>query len=342
MAWYDDKIFFKHPLPDAYASMSRADLYRALGCSDRLYYFWECFEINEDERVRVEIRKLPNGDDQCVWHTPVGNQTAIYRSSPHSRWPEPVKWPIIDEQDMKVAIWRTQRQSWYFNQSLYDQLVRELGDLGAPTTFICHTTIQHLFVKDMGVEAAIYALMDYPALCERYFEALDLKQEKHVDAILDSPIKILNFGDNIHAGVTTPDLFTRYVQPAYLKRCEEIHRAGKWVNSHWDGDVKALLPFARECGLDGIEAITPKPQGDVTLEQAKAGLGEDVFLLDGIPAVYFDATYPEQELIDCAKKCLDLFAPKLILGISDEISATGDIERVRLVGQIVDDYNASL
>jgi hypothetical protein len=41
-------------------------------------------------------------------------------------------------------------------------------------------------------------------------------------------------------------------------------------------------------------------------------------------------------------KLIDLFAPNLILGISDEISSTGDIERIRLVGRIVDEYNASL
>ena len=39
---------------------------------------------------------------------------------------------------------------------------------------------------------------------------------------------------------------------------------------------------------------------------------------------------------------LDLFAPNLILGISDEISSTGDIERIRLVGKIVDEYNRNL
>jgi len=30
----------------------------------------------------------------------------------------------------------------------------------------------------------------------------------------------------------------------------------------------------------------------------------------------------------------------LVLGISDEISSTGDIERIRVVTEIVNDYNA--
>jgi hypothetical protein len=100
-----------------------------------------------------------------------------------------------------------------------------------------------------------------------------------------------------------------------------------------------LLPYARETGLDGIEAITPEPQGDVTLEEVKDAFSDDLFLLDGIPAVYFDETFSVDTLVECTKKIISLFAPKLILGISDEISSTGDIERVRIVGEIVDEYN---
>ena len=64
-----------------------------------------------------------------------------------------------------------------------------------------------------------------------------------------------------------------------------------------------------------------------------------MFLIDGLPAIYFDDLYSEEDLIECTHKIIELFAPKLILGISDEISSTGDIERIRLVDDIVNEYN---
>ena len=140
----------------------------------------------------------------------------------------------------------------------------------------------------------------------------------------------------------SPELFKKYVLPTYQRRNELLHKKDKFTNAHWDGDTKSLLPFAKECGLDAIEAITPKPQGDVTLEEMKTALGDDIFLMDGIPAILFDKTYSEELLIETTKKVIELFAPKLILGISDEMSSTGDISRIKLVGEIVDDYNASL
>jgi hypothetical protein len=102
------------------------------------------------------------------------------------------------------------------------------------------------------------------------------------------------------------------------------------------------LGYARETGLDGIEAITPVPQGDVTLEQIREGLGDRMFLMDGIPAILFDDTYPVEDLVEVTERLIERFAPRLVLGISDEISSTGDIERIRVVGEIVDRYNSGV
>ena len=217
-----------------------------------------------------------------------------------------------------------------------------MGDLGAPTLFMPRMNVQCLYIEKMGVENAVFAMFDRPDEVEAFFAALNESHDRLIDVICDSPIEIVNFGENIHAGTLSPALFERYHLPECRRRCDRLHRAGKFVHAHWDGDTRPLLPYARETGLDGIEAITPEPQGDVTLEQIKAALGDEMVLLDGIPAVYFDETYSEEILIEATERILDLFAPRLVLGISDEISSTGDIERIRLVGEIVDRYNTSI
>jgi uroporphyrinogen-III decarboxylase len=202
--------------------------------------------------------------------------------------------------------------------------------------------IQRLYIDLMGVEEAVYALYDYPETVEEYFEALHESQFRMIDVINASPINIINFGDNVHSGTLSPQLFEKYALPEYQARCKKLREAGKFTYAHFDGDNRGLTRFYQQTGMDGIEAITPVPQGDVTLEEIKEGLGDDMYLIDGIPAIYFDETYPEEVLVDCVHKILDMFAPNLVLGISDEISSTGDIERIRLVGKIVDEYNAKL
>ena len=340
IAWYWDRQFRQEPLPAPYTGMSLSQLYRALGCSNRVYDFNACFVSHEDERVRQSSRDINATDYEVIVETPVGKQRAVNRRSPNSPWHAPLKWPIADEQEMKVAAWREERRTWTWDQAAYERLGKEWAGLGAPCMYICRTTVQHLIVTEMGIDNTVFGLIDYPATCERYFEALWVTQRQLIEVINGSPVRIINYGDNIHSAVLSPRLFEKYVLPDYQRRNELLHAAGKFTHAHWDGDCKPLLPYAKDTGLDGIEAITPVPQGDVTLKETKAALG-DMFLLDGIPAILFDHTFSEQTLIDCTKECIELFAPRLILGISDEISSTGDIERVRRVGEIVDDYNAS-
>jgi len=341
LAWLDDKLRAGRPLPEKYKDLSLPEIYRSLGCSNRIYDFNECFISHEDPAVSVTVTEDEDGRIEETFATPVGTQRAIYKRSPNSTYLHHIKWPIADEADMKIAAWREQRRTWSWDQPKYERLCTEWAGVGAPTIYMPRTTVQMLYIDQMGVEDSIFALTDYEDTCQAYFESLTTNQDRLIEVIKSSPIEIVNFGDNLHAGTLPPYLFEKYMLAEYQRRSELLHAAGKFVHSHWDGDCKPLLPYAKDTGLDGIEAITPQPQGDVTLDEIKEALG-DMWLLDGIPAIYFDKTFSEQTLIDCTKRCIDLFAPHLILGISDEISSTGDIERVRLVGDIVDDYNASL
>lgn len=319
-----------------------AAIYRDLGCSVRIYDYNATFKRIEDPSVKIRTRRLNETDLETIIETPVGKQTSVQRhcsSTPAKIW---LKREITTEAEIKAATWRAERTAWQWDQRAFEQIRRDWDDLGAPTMFMPRVNIQDLYINTMGVENAIYALFDCTKTVEKYFQALNECHNRLMDVINSCPIEIINFGDNLHGGTLSPELFKKYVLPAYQQRCRCLHKAGKFVHSHWDGDTKSLLPFAQQTGLDGIEAITPKPQGDVTLEEIKEALGDKMFLIDGIPAILFDKTYPVSMLEDCTHRLIELFAPRLILGISDEISSRGDIERVRVVGEIVADYNARM
>ena len=348
--WFGDKQFAGEPLPAPFNchpfgprhedGMRLSGIYRELNCSNRVYDYNRCFKRKEHPSVVYSEQRVSATRLEGVFKTPVGNQPVVYGLTANSPAAYHVKWQVTNEDEMKVAIWRVEHTQWEWDQAVFEEVAREWGDLGAPAMYMPRVTVQDLYINLMGVENGTYALYDWPDAVEAYFRALNECDDRLISLINDSPVDIINFGDNVHAGTLSPQLFKKYVLPAYQHRCERLHKAGKFVHAHWDGDTKPLLPFAHETGLDGIEAITPKPQGDVTLEEIKEGLGDDLFLLDGIPAVFFDATYPVSMLEDCARRLIELFAPRLVLGISDEISSHGDIERIRIVGKIVDEYNS--
>jgi len=341
LCWYGDREFSKEPLPKPYTGMTPPELYRALGCSNRIYDYNSAILRIEDPAVHRYSKKISENEIEYFAECPAGKINTIQRSNTSNYGIFPKKWWITSEEDMKVAIWIEEHTTFKFDQKEFDTQYSIWGDQGLPSLYVPRVNIQSLFIETMGVEESIYALMDYESTVEAYFKVLDASSERFIEVVNKSPFEIVNFGDNLHGGILSPELFKKYVLPTYQRRNELLHKKNKFTNAHWDGDTKSLLPFAKECGLDAIEAITPKPQGDVTLEEMKTALGDDIFLMDGIPAILFDKTYSEELLIETTKKVIELFAPKLILGISDEMSSTGDISRIKLVGEIVDDYNAS-
>ena len=340
-AFPSPKEFAGEPFPPPFTGMDLYEIYRELDCSARLYEYNRCYKRIEHPTVEITAEALNETDTKTTIHTPVGDQVAVHRRTTSSWHTITVEWEVSSEAELKVATWREAHTAWQWDQAAYEDLQARVGDLGAPTMFMPRMNVQSLYIERMGTQNGIYAIYDWPDTVEAYFRALEASHDRLIEVINRSPVDIINFGENIHAGTLSPELFLKYHLPACQRRAEKLHAAGKFVHAHWDGDVKPLLPYVQETGLDGIEAITPEPQGDVTLEEVRAALGDERVLLDGIPAIYFDETFSEETLVACTRRIIDLFAPNLVLGIFDEISSTGDLARIRVVDEIVDAYNAA-
>lgn len=340
--WHRDRILREEPFPADCQGKDVIELYHQFNCSARPYTeFAQAYIAVDDPRVKRYKKAISDTVTAHVVETPVGTLTEEYRKVARSDREHRIKWRIETPEDLAVAQWLEESTTWRFDEGIYQAACDQYHGLCAPTMYTPRINIQELYICDMGVEEGTYALMDYPDEVEAYFAAKNANHMRLMEVLNQSPIDIINFGDNLHCGTLPPYLFEKYVLPHYQERCALLHTANKFVSAHWDGDTKTLLQFAKQTGLDGIEAITPKPQGDVTLEEMKDGLGDEVFLLDGIAAVLFDPEYTEDQLAAQTEELIRLFAGRLILGISDEMSYTGDIHRMNIVQQIVNKHNAT-
>lgn len=329
--WYSENRR-EGTLPERYRHMTLLEVFDDLGCSVRPYWaFNEALRFDESEDIQREVRV--EGDRTVTTErTPAGDLVTVERRASLSH--HTVKFPVVTPDDMRVVEWKLRNRRVWFDEERYAAACAEIGDRAAPAVFIPRISLMRIFLEYMGFENGTTALYLYPQETERLIRSIDESDEYVLDMLCECPIEIVNFGDNVHQAMCPPPLFERWVQPQYLRRNERLRDAGKQTYPHWDGDCGLLLPYARDCGFVGYEAITPVPQGDVTLEEVREALGDDLVLLDGIPCTDFLPATPVESLIENTHKCIDLFAPNLVLGISDEISPVGDIERVRLVGEI--------
>ncbi|MDZ7373734.1 MAG: hypothetical protein ONB23_07160 [candidate division KSB1 bacterium] len=318
-------------VPDEFRISPMIELYRRLPASPR--YPQEVlgvrlFEIVYDGTVQIHQQK--NGS--CVtttWSTPVGELREVTIHGYHS------EYLLKSPEDFRVMVYILDHSEFVFWDDAFEIADREFGDLGVVTSFYPRSPLQRLIIEWMGFENVVYALSDYPVQTRALLQAIAEWDDRMYDVLLRSPLQVLNFGENIDANIDPPPYFEEYLEPYYEKRVAQIHAAGKFCHIHIDGALKPLLPIIRRMSFDGIEAATPLPQGDVTLEELREGL-EGKILIDGIPAVLFLPTYPLATFEEFVWKLVEMFWPNLILGISDELPPSGDIRRVKLVSEIAE------
>ncbi|MDO8685421.1 MAG: hypothetical protein Q7J78_01980 [Clostridiales bacterium] len=307
-----------------------------LCASIRAYmYFRKAFYPVYDKNLTFCEEDTPKGIYK-EFRTPFGILDGFYRKTREGFCWE--KHYITNPEEIKIMQYILEGVHYVFDMEIYSRGCEAVGERCAEQTMVPRIGFQEINVNLMGLENATYAFFDYPEQMERLQETINKSYDTLFEAICSSPISIVNFGDNIHCDLTPPPTFERYILPWYQKRTGQLRNAGKYSNAHWDGSVKTLLKYAKLTGLDGIEAITPLPQGDVTIEETAEEL-KDMILLDGIPAIYFLKDFDIKVLEDYVHNIIELFKDRLILGISDEMPGDGDIERVAFVSGLVEKSN---
>jgi hypothetical protein len=326
-------------LPEQFAGKGLLDVYDELDLSMRYVHYYtgmpDPVQQAYTEKVNVRTERLPDGDLLTITRTPRGELARRDHETVDRTW-RTVGFPVSTRQDLRKLLWLAERTAYTFSAENFEQGSRYVGERGEPQFWVPKSPYQALCQAWMKLDDFIYALHDAPAEIERVMAAIDRSYDPLYEGLLAyGGVRIVNFGENIHDQLLSPAYFERYLIPWYEKRAGQLRAGGVFSHMHLDGHFRSLLKYLSRLPFDGLEALTPQPQGDVSLEEMRDCLGDKV-LLDGIPAVYFLPHYSMERVAECVEKLVEYFHPRLVLGISDELPEGVDesgIEKVRWVSE---------
>jgi hypothetical protein len=325
-------------VPIRYRGAKITDIYDDLGASIR--YNTESLRIPifyQKWKIGSKIFPIPkrekDGSTRITYRTPVGAVTELHKKG------YKLEHPVKKIEDLKIIKYKVENTEFGFSQLLYNRAKKVMENYGLPCQYYFRSPYQQCVLSHLGFERTIIWLRKYPREMADFMQFLGEWDEKQYDTVIcKSPLKWLNFGENIDHHLSPPRYFEKYLQEYYENRIRKLHNVNKICFIHVDGSCKDLLPYLPEMSFDGYEALTPKPQGDVTIEELAKSVGDSgKILLDVLPATLFLSEFSEDRLIRETKKILDTFNPNLILGISDEL-CRGDGRRLKTVSNIVDKF----
>lgn len=222
----------------------------------------------------------------------------------------------------------------------FSQCQRETGDKGLVVAWASTSASpMHHMLKHFFDSTTFYLeLYDHPnelrQLCEDmgpYFEQIFKVQAQ-------SPAEVIHFGSNYDAMITYPPFFKEHMLP-YLQRFSDLlHRHGKFLLSHCDGENKGLLDLIRESGIDVAEAVCPYPMTKVTLTEVRKAFQGKVAVYGGIPSVaLLESAMSDNEFEIFMTGLFDEISPgdRFILSVSDTTPPDAKFDRLLRITEMV-------
>lgn len=337
--WWHGVNTEHNTIPEEYKGLSCDDLIRKVGGT-----IWRrCSSYRTGTRGIKSESETKGNKTYSKTITPVGelNTVHVQASEMSGAWflkEHPVK--TVD--DLKPLLYTIEATYYEPNYAPALKTLEQIGADGICLTYIpCVPYIQ--FAKnDVGYNNAFYLMADYPEEVAKVFEAYHRKNLELVRIVADSPLEVITNGDNMDYWTCPPKAFLKHAVPYYKDVAKILHAQGKISKGHWCGRCEALLPYVPDCGLDVIEAILPKPMSKLDMEEAMDVCQGKVALQGGVPSVFMCKEGGTRE--NLKNYIIDLLErighrPGFVLGMSDNVPANADFHRVKLISDLVADYN---
>jgi hypothetical protein len=251
-------------------------------------YWSECPNVTRETRVE--------GDrTTSIVHTPAGSVTSstrthLSRSVTRSR-AIGAEGMIKGVEDYDPVIFLIDDEVFHPDYEVYHWLSRDLGDDGHVRVqgfADPYSTAYGYFGRGTpdGMTNYVYHQLDHPHHFNRLLEALERSNERLFPVVAESPAEVVCLGSV--NGAYGPAQYEEHILPFYEKYVPLFHEKGKILYNHAHSSyLRSYIDLLPRTGLDMIDAFTPPPIGNLSVEEARAAWGDGVIISVNFPETFF-------------------------------------------------------
>ena len=279
--------------------------------------------------------------ERCIttWNTPIGTLRAVSEYSPLSFSSGCLEHAVKEPADLQVLRYLMAQRRYSAHPEALEQVETEYAEYGLPILAVPASPISELNKSWCGVMTLSYLLADVPEEVEATLEDIAASQQQAYRLTAESPCPYVMICENLSAE-TMGGYFDRYIRDYLSDQVAYLHAHGKKVIIHIDGTLRGVVERIADTGIDCIDAMTPKPVGDVGLDEIRALTGDNILILGGLPGAMFAPPFTAADLEQHVREIIRLHkdSGRFMLGVADQVPPNADIEPVHLVSELVDTY----
>lgn len=290
-----------------------------------------------DDTVEVESNK--NGlSTTIIWKTPLGeiSQETVFMEVSCSEACS--KYAVTNRKELDIFRYliehRELKPSQVENYSVRLEMWNKYD--GIPAIAMPRSPLSAFFYEWAGIMNGVYLLNDYPAALEGIFDLMNDQEIPVIKKICELAPPLVHFADNMSGDVMS-GYYHDLMEEGHRRRLNLFHSAGIKCAVHLDGTLGGLLPQLGAAGFDAIEALTPKPCGDMDIERMREAVKQDrVILWGGVPGALFSPPYTWKDLEEFVGKVLRSWCgTRFVLGVADQVPPDGNIEFCKKIAEII-------
>lgn len=272
--------------------------------------------------------------------TPIGELEEVWEYLPKSYCYAPKAHPVKSIDDfpiLKYIIEHTRYEADYSKVKLYNELK---GDIGLTACFVPKSPFLELSMVKMNYQDAVYANADDENAFEELLAVIEKKNMEAVSITLESGCDLVWAAENLSAEIVGLNYYDKYLKEYYKKLSGLVRDVGKYSFVHVDGTLGNLLPEISKAGFDALEALTPAPQGDLTIEEIADQVAPGIVLIGGIPGSFFTDQISDNDFDQYVINAINVLRkrPYSVLGVGDQVVPGSRFERVKHVADLVEKY----
>jgi hypothetical protein len=235
--------------------------------------------------------------------------------------------------------YRIMRRAWEdttarLSDEAYLQSERAVGEGGITLAQLDRTPFQKIQIDYAGLERFSMDIAD------RGPELLDLielmNEVKFAEFRLStrSQASQIKLWENLTIETMGPRLYRQYLVPVYQRIFEILEGSGKKLQVHYDGKLRIIAEDIQRLPFDGLDSVTPPPEGDISTAEARQFFPDKFLWLHPTLNWY---SLPPTNMVQNIQEMVRAAGPRrFCLMISEEVPPNWQ-ERVPLILKTLDD-----
>lgn len=341
--WFGDLDYWvsslrkRNTLPPEYAGEGYFKLHRDL---DVGFYLQGDFPWTETTPGETVEETRHGNVARKIWRNPVGAFTEEQTYLPDSCSWAYTKRLLSGPDDIAPFLWHVEHTVPIPDYRATLRRRELVGDNGIVLSYLPRSPFMELVTVLCGLETLVFLLADLPDEMRGLLAAMGPRSDRAAEIALACPAECLMIPENLSSEMIGGLLYLEWLRPYETRWVQRIRASGRHSFIHMDGTLRGLLARVAETGFDVLEALTPSPSGDMTMEEITAAVPPKTVIWGGIPGIMFTPLVSDMDFERHVRTTLEVMSsrPGCVLGVADQVPPDGTRERIHRVGELVEKY----